>query len=473
MPEGAVSTPGGAAGAGTSPGTAKPGAGGAAGAGAGSATGSPEPKVTWGGPESGEDTSKSAIETGDRAEIDQPATDEFGDETFDEEIAPETEEPKDDFSPEAYQKLKAALASDPELFKQVKRAISENKRYKEISKSPEELRIAFDRVETLGGLDAIEAESQEWSQVYEMFQKGDPGVIDYWAKDNPDGLAKIMPSAIERYKDLDPAGWTHSMAKTFMATVHQSGLASALDTLASLDAVSKNPEAKQLLAKVINVVNAVNAHAEKSPERDLTPEAKKLDEREKTLSEKESALYHQSVSARVIPIMGKTATNALNSVLRGRKLTGDQRKELVADINLEYSRLAKNDATFQKNAKALLATNETEKFLKLVGSNMERTMPVAARRIWRKYTGISGLSDQEKQQRKMEGESRREAGGGGTTAAMVKTGPPNPRDVDWQRMRDEMGRDKADEAFSFGVKNINGGRRFYYKKGDKKNIYTF
>jgi hypothetical protein len=40
-------------------------------------------------------------------------------------------------------------------------------------------------------------------------------------------------------------------------------------------------------------------------------------------------------------------------------------------------------------------------------------------------------------------------------------------------MRTELGRDGADEAFAFGKKGVNGGRRFYYKKGDSKTIYTY
>lgn len=434
-----------------------------------STSSTPEPKVTWGSPDAIDSTVKPPEKVAGDEGGEPGDSGDFGDESFDDEISPPEAERAEEFSSEAYQKLKQALAAEPELFKQVKKAVSENKRFKEIAKSPEELRATFDRLDTLGGVDAIEAESKEWGEVYEMFRSGDPGVIDYWAKDNPEGLMKLMPSAYDRWCEMDAAGWTHASAKTFMATAHQSGLATILETLAE----SNDPAAKKLAEKGIGILNAVNAHAEKSPERDLTPEAKKLDQRSQELSQKENALYQQGVSAKVVPVMNKIATNALNAQLKGRQLKPEQRNDLMVDIRNEYSKLAKNDAEFQKNAKALLAANETEKFLKLVSSNMERTMPLAARRIWRKYAGISGLSAAEQQQRKTESQSRTEAGGGGTSQGMVKTAPPNPREVDWQRMRDEMGRDKADEAFSFGVKDLYGGKRFYYKKGDKKGVYTF
>jgi hypothetical protein len=433
-------------------------------------TAAPEPKVTYGAPDT---TAKPAepiegAEDGLEVESEGFGDDEFGDES---DAAPET--PAEEFGSDTYQQLKQALAQNPELFKKVKKAISEVTRFKGMFESPEKARETVDRIETLGGLESIESEAQEWSTVYEMFSSGDPGVIDYWAKDNPEALSKLFPHIYDRMQQQDPALWNYKAAETFMATVQQSGMSSALETLAGLDAIQKSPDAKNLINKIINTINAVNAHAEKSPQRDLSPEAKKLSDKEQKLAERENALYQQGVSARVVPIMGKVAQNALSSVLKGRKLTPDAKKGLLADLNLEYSRMAKADATFQKSAKALLSDKQDDKFLKLVQANLERTMPLAARRVWRKYTGISGISEAEAGKVRAEGQTRREAGGGGAAVQMTKTAAPRAQDVDWARMRQELGRDRADSAFSFGLKELYGGKRFYYKKGDPKGIYTF
>ena len=146
---------------------------------------------------------------------------------------------------------------------------------------------------------------------------------------------------------------------------------------------------------------------------------------------------------------------------------------MMEDVNREYARLTAKDEQFQKNRKALLDAGETDKLIKLVSAQLQRTMPMAAKRAWRKYTGISGLGANEAAQRRAEGQARRESGGGGTTLSVVKTKAPTAAEVDWQRMRSEFGRDGADEIFSFGKKGVNGGIRFYYKKGDSKNVFTF
>lgn len=432
---------------------------------------SPEPKITYGSPEG--DTQQTT-EVGDRADEttqDDTSADEFGElDAFGDEAETDSFAEPEKFSSEQYKALKQALAANPELFKAVKKELSENSRYKQAFESPEAAREVTERLESLGGIEGIESESKEWSTVYEMFSTGDPGVIDYWAKENPQALAKLFPHVYDRIAQTDPVVWAHKAAGTFMATAQQQGMISNLETLASLGG---STEQKNLIQKLIASFNAINDVSQRAPATDLTPQAKELNDRAEKLKGQENQLYQKGVSQRVLPLINKTASAALAAITKGRKLTPEAKKDLIRDVNFEYSNLAKKDENFQKNAKALLAAGETEKFLKLVTSNLNRTMPLAARRIWRKYTGISGLSAAEGSQRRAEGQARTESGGGGTTLSVVKTNPPNPRDVDWGRMRSEFGRDVTDEVFAFGKKGINGGIRFYYKKGDQKTIFTY
>lgn len=364
--------------------------------------------------------------------------------------------------------LQEKLKDAPPLLKQAKRWYFENGRYKAIPglETPETARELVDRIEGWGGVEGIERETGEAANLYKMLGAGEVGVLDALEKEYSDGLAKLGPAFIDRFQKLDPAGWNHKMATTFMATVTSSGMVQALETLGDLKAVQDSPEAKKLIEKIVKVVNAVNEHAVNAPTRDLSPDQKKLDARAQELSQKENALYQKGVAAQVVPVMKQAGIAALKAVLGNRQLNQEARTNLLADLNLEYSTLAKQDAAFQKNAKALLAANETEKFIKLVKSNIERTMPLAARRVWRKYAGISGLSKDESGQRKAEGQNRREAGGGGAPSNTIKVAKtPAAGDVDWGRMRAEFGRDKAEDMFLFQHK--------FYKKGDAKNTYTY
>lgn len=446
---------------------------------------SAEPRITYGSPEG-----DASIQTSEGQEhLDEQLGDstgtveegdeisDFGDADFGDD---ETNQPEK-FTSEQYKALKQALAANPELFKAVKREISENSRYKQVHESPEAARAFSERVESLGGLDAIESESKEWSTVYDMFDTGDPGVLDYWGKNNPQAIAKLFPHVYDRMATENPAIWAHKAAGTFMATAQQQGMITALNALAVSDALKKSPQDAALVNQLIDSFNRLETISKQAPRQDLTPQAQALSEKEKNIADKERSLYNREVNARSESIVRKSALNELNRILKGRNLSAEAKRNLLDDLigtkdnplGGEYGKLLRKDPEFQKNAKSLLAARETEKFLKLVQSAVNRAMPRASRNVWRKYTGISGLSATESSQRRAEGQARRESGGGGTTLSVVKTPAPKPQDVDWQRMRAEFGRDGADEIFSFGKKGVNGGIRFYYKKGDGKTIYTF
>jgi hypothetical protein len=424
-----------------------------------------EPTITWGDPNAIQDEPQGgepdAAAQPDTAASDDFGADDFGDDAFEEEPA----ETRDEFTSDTYQKLKEALKADPVLFKQVKKAISMNTRYAQVFKTPEEARALVDRVESWGGLEGIEQETQKAANLWSMLGAGDAAILDQLEKDHGDGLAKLAPHVLDRLQKLDPGMWNHKMAEVFMATVQQSGVQANLQALASIPAVANSPEAKKLLETIGAVLESVNSHALKAPARDLSPESKKLQEERAKLDQDKNQLYQQSVSAQVVPLLSKAVKENLAKALNGRKVSDEARAELVKDINMEFATLSKKDENFQRNAKALLAAGETEKFLKLVKSNLERTMPMAARRVWRKYMGISGISAEEAKKRAAEGAARTESGGGGATGNTIHTKTPTGAEVDWKRMREEFGRDKAEDMFLW--------QRKFYKKGDSKNTYSY
>ena len=432
-------------------------------------------KITYGSPEGDANVGEVAETADDSLQADSGESgeaDEFGDfDSFGEDEEAEAGLAPEKFTPEQYKALKQALAANPELFKAVKREISENSRYKQLFESPEAARETTERIEALGGLEGIEAESQEWSKVFEMFRTGDPGVIDYWAKDNPQGLSKLFPHVYDRMFELDKPMWAYKAAGTFVETARQTGMIAALSVLGKLEAVTKSPEATAQVNAIIDALNNVDAIAKKPPTQDLTPEAKALSEREKTLKQQEQQLYIGGLQQKIAPLISKIGMNALGRFLQGKKLTPEAKKGLLEDVNREYARLSAKDETFNKNRKALLAAGETDKLIKLVTAQLNRTMPMAAKRAWRKYTGISGIGAQEAAQRKAEGQARRESGGGGASINVVPGGPPRPGEIDWQRMKNEFGKD-YDDVFAWGKKPHFGGKRVYFKKG-MKEAYTY
>lgn len=410
------------------------------------------------------DDGRTDDETEDDAELDADLSDDL--DLDGEEVKPKTAR---GVPPE----LKEALKDKPEVLKSLKNRLLRGDRYESLGQSPEELKGTLDKIETMGGLEGIESESQEWASVMQGFQAGDPKVLDTWFKDNPEGMAKLMPEALKRYADLDQAGWTHEMAKTFIATVEQSGIWTKLNQLEGIEALKANPEGARLLKEMKDAILSVNQKATTAPAKDKSAEDRKLEEKSVKLKQQEQQLYARSLSAETTPILRKAATQRMVELTKGYKLSTESRVGLLADITAEFNKLCHLDANYQKNALASLQGKETERFKKLFKNQIAMVMQKAARRAWRKYTGISGVGDQQRNARRAEAGSRRESGGGGMASGGLVNKAPQGPEVDHARMRAEFGSDRADEAFSFGLKDKFGGKRFWYKKGDSKNTYTY
>lgn len=433
-------------------------------------TQSGEPSVTWGSGKTGEQGN----ESGDRGNQDQNISTEISDDFSVDDYSDPDAGGADEHNAEevklkeAFQKIKEKLKDDPALLKTVKRALGMNSKYAKIPglETPESAQQMVDRLESLGGIEGIEQETAEAATLWNMLASGDAGILQTLEGEYADGLKKLAPAMWDKLRESDPGTWNHKSAETFMATIQQSGVATALNTLLALPGVKDNPEVKQQVSAIVNAINAVAKVADSQPSHDLTPEARKLQEQRTQLDQEKQQMYNQGVSAKVAPVLGKEATAALKSVMRDHKISAESQKEVLSDVKAEYARLAKEDASFQKNAKALLAASETDKFLRLVEANVKRLMPKAAARVWRKYTGIAGISTQQQQQRKDEGNSRRETGGGGASVGTIKTAVPDPKQIDWEAMRSKWGgRDGADNKFM--------KERRYMKKGDSRNVYSF
>lgn len=458
--------------------TGTPGAGGGDGSQGGGAGGG-ETSLGWAGDGGGDQSSGESGESEDNAG-DGGGDDETADIDLDEQDADLSEDlDLDDaeVKPKAARgvppELKEALKDKPEVLKSLKNRLLRGDRYESLGQSPEELKGTLDKIETMGGLEGIESESQEWASVMQGFQAGDPKVLDTWFKDNPEGMAKLMPEALKRYADLDQAGWTHEMAKTFIATVEQSGIWTKLNQLEGIEALKGNPEGARLLKEMKDAILSVNQKATTAPAKDKSAEDRKLEEKSVKLKQQEQQLYARSLSAETTPILRKAATQRMVELTKGYKLSTESRVGLLADITAEFNKLCHLDANYQKNALASLQGKETERFKKLFKNQIAMVMQKAARRAWRKYTGISGVGDKQRNDRRAEAGSRRESGGGGMASGGLVNKAPQGPEVDHARMRAEFGSDRADEAFSFGLKDKFGGKRFWYKKGDRTNTYTY
>jgi hypothetical protein len=461
MPEGV------AAGAGTATVSTPGGAGSAIQPGGGE---SAEPKIQWGDEgDASRDTGLDPEATGGDVSGEGAGTDGAegaGDDAWGDETISDGHDLGDEAPAKLdYKALKEALATAPELFKQVKRALSENSRYKELAKSPEELRASFDTIERFGGLAEIEKDLTDGVNTWKALDEGNPAILDRLEQEHGEGFGKLIPHIYDRHQKLDPQGWAHEMSKVFMATLNQSkagqiSVLQAINALSQVKGVSESAEFK----RIVDTINQIDEIAASAPDRAPVGD-KKFEERALELTKKEQTLYFTELSSKITPLKTDSAKAMLSKFLKDKKVSLDGRKYLLKETTREFDALCKRDAAFQQNAKDLLKAKNSDGFTKMFKRQLEKNMNLAARKAWRQYAGISGLSTTEAAARRAEGQGRQEGAAGGASGASIKTQAPDPKDVDWARMREEFGSDGAQDKFLF--------EKFYYKKGDKKNSYSF
>jgi hypothetical protein len=401
-------------------------------------------------------------------ELGATADDDFG--SFEDFETTEAETGGEEYN---YKTIKEALKAHPEQFKAVKKAVSMVKRFQEHFESPEQAAELLTDIQTAGGWDSVKQELGETATFLNGWNAGDPAVVNSWLDENGEGLNKNMPTILERWQKSDPQGWAHDAAGTFMATMLQpdskTGLSpiAALNMLGQKEGIKDSPEFQTLM----NRIAGIQRTADQAPPKPAAkgPDETKLTQREQALKQQEANMQRQALGGKAAPILNKQANDALAMVAGARKLSDTNKANLISDINREFARLMEKDADGKSKRQRLLAAGQHDQWLKMVGSAASRTMPIAARNVWRKYAGIAGISTQERTQRKAEGQQRQESGSGGTSeAALTTKHPGDGRNVDRDAMREMFGsRDKADDAFLWGSQK-HGGKRVWIERGTKK-----
>ena len=395
-----------------------------------------------------------------------------------EDIDPDAGASADEFGPEVYKTVKEALKAHPAEFKAIKKAVSMVKRYQEHFESPEAAGELLTDIQSLGGWDTVKAEMGETATFLNGWNAGDQEVVKAWLKENGDGLAKNMPTVMETWWANDPEGAAHDASRVFKATLLSANSKTGMTPLAALNAlgqkegIADTPEFKTLMA----MVNNITTRADQAPPKAAAkgPDEAKLTAREQKIKEAEWNVQRQALGGKAAPMLQTEAQNALKLVAGARKLSEGSRKDLLGDIHREFARVVeKMDPSGKEKRQKLLAAGQNEQWLKLVKSAAARFMPIAARNVWRKYAGISGLSTQQKNERRVQAGQQKETGGGGASSAVIeKKSPGDGRQVDRDAMRAKFGsRDKADDAFLFGVKET-GGKRVWIERGTGK-MYTY
>jgi hypothetical protein len=350
--------------------------------GSGGGTGA-EPTMGWAGDEgSSDETDIGAGDSSDAGSLDETLGD-------DSESGGDVDGGSDVAAPKSLKEFVDKIANglhseDPAIKhaaeKELKKVYSERQRYQQQFKTPEDLRNFTEKVEVLGGIEGIEQEREATNSFLEGWKNGDEATLSKWVEDNAEGLASSMPKVSNLWAKSDPASWAHHMASTFMATWKDPGQ-QGVSALAAFNSLSKNtdlvalaeknPAVRDAFNRIAEVINAVDENTKQTAARDLSPERQKLDQREKSIKQKETEVYHGQVNSKLNPAINRSAEKWLAAVAKGRKFSPEQKKDLIADLRDAFEKMNLKDNEYKKTGRKFLDAGETEKLAKFVQARLD------------------------------------------------------------------------------------------------------
>jgi hypothetical protein len=295
--------------------------------------------------------------------------------------------------------LKELQAKDPKLAKELKGSYFTAKSFQTVFPSPKEAAKAKEVIESLGGAEGIqslERERAEWTNVDSQLASGDPQLIENIAKDNPEGFAKLAPAVIERFHQADPEGYNRVMAGVFHNTFQsRGGLVDALASLKQNLHLGKTEDATALIGEIEKWVNGFEKLATSMPTvKKQDPERVKL-EREKAEWQKQKLTnFNQSVAGQYNTFKKDAITKQLDGYLKGRKIDADTYSVLEANIMAEVGKVLDQDKDFKTQLSKLQKTLDQDGISKLLKSRTERVLPDAVKKVYGVFSRVGGGAPQ-------------------------------------------------------------------------------
>ena len=332
---------------------------------------------------------------------------------------------------------------NPALEKQIRGDIYAARAARDLGPIPE-LRALKESVELYGGSEGLAtmAETVENAKNLDgQFERGDPSLIEGWAKDFPDGFKKLVVPAFDKLAQIDPAYYEKAASTVATKFLGQFGVFDAMSQIGEALTANKMEDAirvyNDLVKKVFSPMRSLASQPTVDTSRD-----NELSEREKKVQESEDKVFMGGVRSRVNPEMTTHVNKVLATLLGTRKLTTEQGNKIRRDINSEIAAMVNSQPEYQKRYTALQRShNEDALFNHVITAAKGKTLE-AVKKVMRE-TGFASAPKQQTQQTQKTVTQQQKG-------IQQMGGEPDANEVDWRRST------KANYALGGPVWLLNG-----------------
>lgn len=267
---------------------------------------------------------------------------------------------------QAFAKLKEIDSKAADL---ARRSYYEASDFKRVFPSVTEARDAHDLIESLGGSEGIgtlQKEVQDYAGELTRFSEGNPQAIEDFARDYPQGLAKLTPLAVDKMRQIDGPGYERMASGIIAQTLRDKGVAGSINRVIELIGDGKQKDAHELASKIAQWIDGVDQFARTKPQNEESPEAKALKEERANLNREKQQTFTTRVGTSVMSEINKAIDAGLTPYLKTVKLTPEQRKSLQNGVRTQLTRGFETNSAYQQRMKALIAQGDENAILRYV-----------------------------------------------------------------------------------------------------------
>ena len=333
-------------------------------------------------------------------------------------------------------KLRAHIAeigkTDPELAKEIKRLFYGFDTYSKLGRTTE-LQSLKEAVETYGGVEQLGqmAEEVEAGRMLEQgFQRGDPKVIDGWAKDYPEGFAKLVGPAFDKLAQINPQRYEREASAVTTKFLNNYGVFAAFEQMGEALRGGKPEDIAQAARLYNEMVTKVFAPmrqmAQASNEDPYKDRAAELDAREQQIAEEGKTAFYSSVRSDVNTQVTRAINATLVSMTKGQKFEGGQGNRIRSQINADLSAAVNGETGYAKQYEAVMNARDRDKAIRFIVGKATAKLPIVVRTVLRDFRILGGAQARP-------GAGKPAVGSGKVSNEIRGAGAPKTSEVDFTR----------------------------------------
>jgi hypothetical protein len=285
--------------------------------------------------------------------------------------------------------------ADPKGAQILRKEHFENLSYKQTFPTVAEAQAAKETMELLGGEEGIatlQQDREEYKHLINRLTEGDRDAVEEFAKEAPEGLAKMLSPALEKVKQFNRSQFERAIAPHMADTFREKGLTSVVSRLLEDIHSGRQKEAFTGAQEVAKFLQGVADFAEQSKEQPLSEKEKEIQTKEQALNEREYKTYQGDVTRSAVQSMNSILEKELAPYLKGKTLTKEQKQGLVSDAYTIASNAVAANPRYMAMLKAHFdKRSPKEEVSRFITSHFKQQAGTAVKKAWgnRGFTGTA------------------------------------------------------------------------------------